>query len=84
MIEGKEKIEEIRFEKDFLILVVNQNQFQIQLNSVSAKLYNASPSSRNDYHISASGYGIHWPQLDEDLSLKQLLAQAKSSKLQRP
>ncbi|MBX7175313.1 MAG: DUF2442 domain-containing protein [Saprospiraceae bacterium] len=29
----------------------------------------ASDADRRDYQLSPSGYGIHWPKLDEDLSI---------------
>ena len=36
-------------------------------------LLNASEEDRGKYEISPSGYGIHWPALDEDLSIDGLL-----------
>ncbi|HLP45614.1 MAG TPA: DUF2442 domain-containing protein, partial [Candidatus Kapabacteria bacterium] len=37
------------------------------------KLLNASPLERNTFEISPSGYGVHWPVIDEDLSIPGLL-----------
>ena len=34
------------------------------------RLRNASISQLNNFEISPSGYGIHWPDLDEDISVK--------------
>lgn len=34
---------------------------------------NASEIERNTYEISPSGYGIHWPLIDEDISIDGLL-----------
>ena len=36
-------------------------------------LSNASEQELNDYELLGDGDGIHWPQLDEDLSVKGLL-----------
>jgi hypothetical protein len=36
-------------------------------------LANASETERKKYEISPSGYGIHWPLIDEDLSIDGLL-----------
>ena len=40
------------------------------------RLWQASPEQRNRYEIIGDGYGIHWPALDEDLSVKGFLAGA--------
>ncbi|MCH7754431.1 DUF2442 domain-containing protein [candidate division KSB1 bacterium] len=40
---------------------------------MSEKLANASDIEENKYEISPSGYGIHWPLIDEDLSIDGLL-----------
>ena len=42
------------------------------------KLFNASPDQRKNWRISGGGYGIHWPDLDEDLSTEGLLRGAPS------
>jgi len=39
-------------------------------------LWNATPQNRDIYEITGDGYGIHWPSLDEDLSVKGFLAGA--------
>lgn len=37
------------------------------------RLLNASEAQRNNWWISSGGYGIHWPDVDEDLSTEGLL-----------
>lgn len=37
------------------------------------RLFEASAAQRNNWQISAAGYGIHWPDVDEDLSTEGLL-----------
>jgi hypothetical protein len=37
------------------------------------KLKNASPEERRKYYLTANGTGIHWENLDEDISIKYLL-----------
>src|SRR5262249_9731829 len=39
-------------------------------------LHAASPDQRNQYEIGAGGRSLHWPEIDEDLSVAQLLAGA--------
>mgnify|MGYP000850298625 CR=1 FL=1 len=38
------------------------------------RLQHATEAERRDFRISVSGHGIHWPGVDEDLSLAGLLA----------
>jgi hypothetical protein len=37
------------------------------------RLLNASPKQRKNWRIAGGGYGIHWPEIDEDLSTEGLL-----------
>lgn len=37
------------------------------------KLSTATPEQREKWQISGGGYGIHWPEIDEDLSTEGLL-----------
>ena len=67
------EIQSIRFEGDYLIVVVDNNEIKIALKEISPRLTQASDNVRNDYDISPSGYGIHWRQLDEDLSINGLI-----------
>ncbi len=38
------------------------------------RLNNASPEKRHVYELMGNGAGIHWPELDEDISVIGLLA----------
>src|SRR2546428_13370699 len=38
------------------------------------RLADGSPNERRDWRIIAAGTGIHWPTLDEDISVAGLLA----------
>ena len=33
----------------------------------------ASPAQRANWELAGAGYGMHWPDLDEDLSMEGLL-----------
>jgi hypothetical protein len=37
------------------------------------RLLRATDEQRNNWKISGGGYGIHWPDIDEDLSTEGLL-----------
>mgnify|MGYP001031846563 CR=1 FL=1 len=66
-------VEYIRFSHDSFILKVDGQEYRFLLSEISRKLSNASEAERNHYRIMVSGYGIHWPLLDEDLSIDGLL-----------
>ncbi|MEP6795442.1 MAG: DUF2442 domain-containing protein [Saprospiraceae bacterium] len=66
-------IQSISFEGDEMIIVVDDRSLKIKLSEVSGKLARANMEERNKYNISPSGYGIHWPGLDEDLSINGFL-----------
>ena len=47
------------------------------------RLLNATESQRNDWRIASGGYGIHWPEIDEDLSTEGLLRGAPAPNAMR-
>ena len=67
------KIETIHFNQDFIILNIDGNELTIPLDKLSSRLKSASEIERSLYKISPSGYGIHWPLIDEDLSIDGIL-----------
>lgn len=48
------------------------------------RLLNATPQQRNNWKVAGGGYGIHWPDLDEDLSTEGLLRGAPAPKTSQP
>ncbi len=36
----------------------------------SWRLSDATPAQRNNYEIIGDGHGVHWPDIDEDLSVE--------------
>lgn len=47
------------------------------------RLANATSSERDNWRFIAAGQGIHWPDLDEDLSVEGILAGRSSGESQR-
>jgi hypothetical protein len=37
------------------------------------RLLHATPEQRSNWRVAGAGYGIHWPDIDEDLSTQGLL-----------
>jgi hypothetical protein len=73
------KISKIYFDQENLVLVIDDQQYFFKINEISDKLAKADEMERNNFTVSPSGYGIHWPNLDEDLSIKGLLNKLKKS-----
>jgi hypothetical protein len=66
-------ISNVKFENGFLMVTVNGKLQKVPLKKASPILEKATEEERNRFEISPSGYGIHWPLLDEDLSIDGLL-----------
>ncbi len=66
-------IQSVKFEQESMILKINDLEYKFDLNRLSSKLLHATSRQRNEFQISPANYGIHWPLLDEDISVKQLL-----------
>jgi hypothetical protein len=56
-----------------LVLFLPDRRVSIAWERCSPRLAAASETQRCDLELSPGGYGIHWPQLDEDLSVGGLL-----------
>lgn len=67
------QIENVHIKEGMLHLVANGNSIQYQLRDVSPLLAAATEKERNEFEVSPSGYGIHWPLIDEDISINGLL-----------
>ncbi len=48
------------------------------------KLLHATPEQRNNWKRCGGGYGIHWPDIDEDLSTEGLLRGAPAPRSTLP
>ena len=46
------------------------------------RLAHGTPPERTNWRLIASGEGIHWPDLDEDISVESLLAGRRSGETQ--
>ncbi len=67
------KIKNLEFESDWLTIEIDGKIQKFDLNKISSKLSSASDIEKTTYEISPSGYGVHWPLLDEDISIDGLL-----------
>jgi len=75
IFKGGLRIKAVHFHKDLdlMLIVLNNGKILKHAISSSSVLKKAKNEQLNDYRLIGKGAGIHWPQLDEDLSLKGFL-----------
>lgn len=61
----------------YLYLTIDGQTYRIRWAEASPRLANATLMQRKHFEISPSGYGIHWPWIDEDLAITPLLHHAE-------
>ena len=66
-------IKNLHFSGDYIILTIDGDEKKFRIKEISSALQRASQDERNVYEMSPSGYGIHWPLIDEDISIDGLL-----------
>jgi hypothetical protein len=62
-----------------MYLEVDGKKYKMDITKQSERLANATREQRERFEISPSGYGIHWPDIDEDLSIDGLIGVEHSS-----
>lgn len=66
-------VEQVTFHNDMMTLTIDGKGYSFTLADISPRLAVATALERERFEVSPSGYGIHWPLLDEDLSIDGLL-----------
>lgn len=67
------EVTDIIFLENILKMTIDDQTYEFDLATISTRLETASELERNKFEISPSGYGIHWPLIDEDLTIDGLL-----------
>ncbi len=70
------EIQRVAFEGQTMVLEVDGQTYRLGVAAASARLASATDIQRNFFRVSASGFGIHWPEIDEDLSVDGLIRTA--------
>ncbi|MBI4124718.1 MAG: DUF2442 domain-containing protein [Deltaproteobacteria bacterium] len=66
-------IQEVDFKGDCLLVsLMDGREVRVPLEWFP-KLKKASPSQRKNFRLIGHGAGIHWPEIDEDISVEGLL-----------
>jgi hypothetical protein len=79
-----ERVKDVRCTDDALIVdLMDGRTISVPL-AWYPRLANATAEERAEWRVSAGGYGIHWPAIDEDLSTEGLLRGAPAPKPRVP
>jgi hypothetical protein len=68
-----ERVKDVRFTKDELSVSLMDGRTIVVPLAWYPKLLNASLRQCKNWSVCGGGYGIHWEELDEDLSTEGLL-----------
>jgi hypothetical protein len=82
-IQVDERVKDVRFTEDTISVdLMDGRSITVPL-VWYPKLLNASPEQLTHWEICGGGYGIHWPELDEDLSTEGMLRGAPDPEAKR-
>lgn len=74
-----ERVKNVHFNEDTIAVdLVDGRTIAVPL-AWYPTLLDASPAQRSNWKISGAGYGIYWPDIDEDLSTEGLLRGAPAA-----
>ncbi len=76
-IEPDIRVHDVRFEDDMLVVDLKDGRTIATPVAWYPALLAASQKQRENWIIAGAGYGIHWPDIDEDLSTEGMLRGAK-------
>ena len=66
-------VKNVSFDEKNLFINIDGKDFSFKLSKISKRLAKATMEERETFEVSPSGYGIHWPLIDEDLSIDGFL-----------
>jgi len=72
-LRADERVASVTFSADSLSVALKDGRTISVPLAWYPKLLHATEEQRKNWTISGAGYGIHWPDLDEDLSTEGLL-----------
>ena len=72
-MKADERVLTVKFTKAGLSVALRDGRTIIVPLAWYPRLFDASPAERKNWRVAGGGYGIHWPDIDEDLSTEGLL-----------
>ena len=64
----------IRATEEGLVIVLRNRQINVSWKRCSDRVAQATDQERMCVELSPGGYGVHWPLIDEDLTISGLLS----------
>jgi hypothetical protein len=80
-INADERVADVRFTEDELRVTLMDGRTISAPLAWYPRLLHATPKQRKNWQTCGAGYGIHWPDIDEDLSTEGLLRGAPAPQL---
>ncbi|MBC2717977.1 MAG: DUF2442 domain-containing protein [Desulfobacteraceae bacterium] len=72
-IKPGERVKDVHFTEDTLSVdLIDGRTITVPL-AWFPRLLHATPEQRENWQVCGGGYGVHWPDIDEDLSTEGLL-----------
>jgi Protein of unknown function (DUF2442) len=68
-----ERVADVKITKDALSVALGDGRTITVPLAWYPRLFNATAAQRKNWRVAGGGYGIHWPDIDEDLSTEGLL-----------
>jgi hypothetical protein len=79
-----ERVADVKFSKDSLsVSLMDGRTITVPL-AWYPRLFDATTAQQKNWRIAGGGYGIHWPDIDEDLSTEGLLRGAPAPRTPEP
>jgi hypothetical protein len=67
------EVQSVEVKNGMLSMIVDGISISKTLKDISPLLANATVAEQSEFEVSPSGYGIHWPLIDEDISIDGLM-----------
>lgn len=67
------RIQKLRVTRQYIVADLTDGRIIKVPLAWSWRLSEATPAQRSNFQITPSGYGVHWPDVDEDLSAEGML-----------
>jgi len=77
------KVQNLKFTETHLMIEIDGEHKKYKFEEISKTLSEATDTEKMIYEISPSGYGIHWPLIDEDISIDGLLGIVHQPELEK-
>jgi hypothetical protein len=74
-----ERVKDVHFTEDTISVDLLVGRTIVVPLTWYPKLLEATPEQRENWKVSGAGFGIHWPDIDEDLSTEGLLRGAPAA-----